>query len=414
MPNMQPYPAMPAQTYGTYRPPQPLINSSRLPLSPGAASQNIFSRMTPGSYSITPGQRQTFQAANPAAPGHYWSFNPTSGQFYSSPQHGQTGLGAMSQGLTGLGTHITGPLSTPGMENLYKNAIYAGLAYGAGSGIAGLSAGGGATGATGAFEGAMAPYQTIGALPAEAGAAGAVGGGTALGATVPVDFAGAGGAGAIGGGGASGFLGSGGAGYIGAGTGAYAPTAGGASGGGLLSQLFGQGGWQNAAILGGANVLGAGIQSNAINQANQANRNAIQQRIRQALAQLSPQQIQQLTQQFLPEIMSVQGPLMQSQIAQFNEAAGQRGLGTAPITGAQETALRASGINSATQQAFERAMGLAGARAGAITGQPVYQQQPNLAYGNVTGDTLNQLLLARYLQQGQQQNPFPYIQGARL
>jgi hypothetical protein len=211
--------------------------------------------------------------------------------------------------------------------------------------------------------------------------------------------------------------GAGGGAAAGAGAGAAGGgAAGGASGGAAAGgAAAGGSGWGTAAILGGTNLLGAAINSNTISKANQANRNAIEQHIRQALAQLDPAAIQQLTQTFLPQIMAQQSPMMQSQVQQLNQSNYARGLGTSPIAGMQEAALRAGGVNAASTQAFQQAMGLAGQRASAITGSPIYQQQPNLAYGTALSDTVNQTLLARYFQQGQRQpagqpqQAFPFI-----
>ena len=86
--------------------------------------------------------------------------------------------------------------------------------------------------------------------------------------------------------------------------------------------------------------------------------------VRAALEQLSPEAIAQLTQVFLPQIMSRISPQLQSQVQGLSANLGQRGLQESGVGANAEAGLRAAAINNASQQAFQNAFGLAGQRAG--------------------------------------------------
>lgn len=129
--------------------------------------------------------------------------------------------------------------------------------------------------------------------------------------------------------------------------------------------------------------LGQGYLANrAQGKSEEANRKDIQDRIRAALATLSPAHISMLSQAFLPQIMAQLNPQMQTAIQALNTSQGRRGLFQSPIGLAQESGLRGQLAQAGPQQAFQQAMGLAGQQASAITGAPFAFSQPNYNYGN--------------------------------
>lgn len=175
-----------------------------------------------------------------------------------------------------------------------------------------------------------------------------------------------------------------------------------------------QGGWANtfwgqALINAGLNFVGGKLQDRATGKANRANQKAVQDRIRQALQELSPQQIQMLVRQFLPQIASVNNPLQQTALQGLATSQARQGLAGTPFASTAEAGLRGQMANATSTQAFERAMQLAGQRASAVTGAPFVTQQPNTGFADAFSNTANQIMLARALSQKQPQQGAPFV-----
>ena len=83
-----------------------------------------------------------------------------------------------------------------------------------------------------------------------------------------------------------------------------------------------------------------------------------------ALKELSPENIAQLAQIFLPEILAAGNPQFQSQNQALLGSQFSRGLGESEFGLTQEAGLRASQINNALLQSFGQGQALAGQRAG--------------------------------------------------
>lgn len=167
--------------------------------------------------------------------------------------------------------------------------------------------------------------------------------------------------------------------------------------------------WGQALINSGINLAGGYLQGKATDKANKANVKAMEDRIKLALQQLSPEQIGILVKQYLPEIQSVMGPLQQTALQQMNVSSARQGLANTPYKLTAEAGLRGQMANQTSTAAFERAMQTANARVGAITGTPLVQVQPNNAWANAFSNTANQMMLARALGQKQQPAQTPYM-----
>lgn len=128
-----------------------------------------------------------------------------------------------------------------------------------------------------------------------------------------------------------------------------------------------------------------------------------------ALAQLSPENIAQLQRMFLPYIMAQQSAIGQTAMHGLARSQAQRGLAQSPISASQQLGLKASLANSAQQQAFQQAFGLAGQRANVWMQQPS-QAAPNYHMANAIPQAVQLGLLTAALagKNGQQQAPQQY------
>jgi hypothetical protein len=156
--------------------------------------------------------------------------------------------------------------------------------------------------------------------------------------------------------------------------------------------------------------LGTGyLQGKAQSKSDKANREAIQDRIRAALAALSPENISALAKAFLPQIMATLNPQAQTAIQGLATSQARRGLYQSPIGAASEAGLRGQLAQAGPQQAFAQAMGLAGQQAGALTGLPIPQVQPNYGAANAFGGAFNSALAGYALTQRREpEPPSPY------
>lgn len=131
-----------------------------------------------------------------------------------------------------------------------------------------------------------------------------------------------------------------------------------------------------------------------------------------ALAQLTPENIQQLTQVFLPHIQSAQAMQAQTALHGLMRNQARSGLAGSRIGASQILGLQANQGNNALQQAFAQAMGLAGQRASVWTGQPLQQNPPNYNLANAFQQGSQQALLAYALSgKGGNQTPTPSALG---
>lgn len=182
----------------------------------------------------------------------------------------------------------------------------------------------------------------------------------------------------------------------------FAALAGGSGGGGMA-------GFGNTALINaGLNLAGGYLQDRATKKANQSNIDAMKDRIKQALQQLSPEQIQELMRQFLPQIAAVNNPLQQTALQGLATSQARQGLAGTPYGLTAEAGLRGQFANNMSTQAFQQAMGLAGQRASAVTGAPFVQTQPNLGLANAFSNTADQTLLAYALSRRNQPPVTPY------
>src|SRR3990172_4267967 len=194
---------------------------------------------------------------------------------------------------------------------------------------------------------------------------------------------------------------------------------GGGAGGGLPIGFGGGGGgaggagglspWQWSLISGGLDLIGGYLGQRAQSKSEAANRELVRERIQQALAQLSPEQIQALTRFFLPQQMQMAAPQMQTATQAFRQQAARAGTLGTPYAQTAELGFRGQMINRNVTQAFQNAMGLAGQRAGAITGTPLPFGQPNTALANSLGTAIDRGFLINALGGGnrQQQGTVP-------
>lgn len=156
---------------------------------------------------------------------------------------------------------------------------------------------------------------------------------------------------------------------------------------------FGKESLINAGLNLGAGYLGNRAQA----KANSQNIDAMKDRIKLALSQLSPEQIMMLVRQYMPQIQAVLGPMQQTALQGLATSQARQGLAGTPYGLTAEAGLRGQFANQATNQAFEQAMGTAGQRASAVTGAPFVQAQPNTAWADAFSNTANQYMLARAL-----------------
>ena len=147
--------------------------------------------------------------------------------------------------------------------------------------------------------------------------------------------------------------------------------AGGAAGGGAVAGgggLLGGGGSKVAAWLAGSQFLTSYLQDRSNRRASKEQREFVKQQIAAALAELSPEQIQSLTEQYFPQIMQTQSALGQTAIGGLRESAARAGLGETPFALSSEAGLRAQLANYASTEAFRQAMQTAGQRANIAAG----------------------------------------------
>lgn len=262
-------------------------------------------------------------------------------------------------------------------------ALFGGITAAAGGPVAmGAGAGGGGAVGAGGAAGWVDPFVAGG------GAAG--GGAAAAGAGFPAGYAGSGpwmsGAGAAGGAG-------------------MATGAGAAAAGTPWYNSF----WGQTAINSGLNLAGGALQNRAQAGADKANRKAIEDRIRQALAALSPEHIMALAQQFMPQMAANMSQSGQTAIQAVRAQAARTGQLEGPRALSFEAGVRSKQANDVQSAAFERAFGLAGNQASAITGAPYQMQQPRMGYADALTNSANQAWFARAMsQQPQQQTGVPY------
>lgn len=119
--------------------------------------------------------------------------------------------------------------------------------------------------------------------------------------------------------------------------------------------------------------------------------------IMNALRELSPQNIQALSQMFLPQLQAQAFAGGQTAIAGLKRSQARRGLGGSNIALTQEAGLRANLLNNVLAQAFQGGVGLAGQRAG-LWSQTPSQTAPNYNMANAFAQAAQQGLLAYALQ----------------
>lgn len=161
-----------------------------------------------------------------------------------------------------------------------------------------------------------------------------------------------------------------------------------------------------SAINTGGNLLGGFLQNRAIGQAQNASNQQIQDRIRQALAALAPEQIMALAQRFLPQMAANMNIAGQTAIQGVREQAARTGQLEGPRALSFEAGTRAKLAQDVQQQAFLAAINNAGAQAGAITGAPYTPIQPQTGYADAIMNSINQAYLARALSQQPQYSPY--------
>lgn len=149
----------------------------------------------------------------------------------------------------------------------------------------------------------------------------------------------------------------------------------------------------------GFNMLGGWLQNRAISSAQQQSQQQIADRIRQALAALSPEQIMALAQQFLPQMAAQMSGAGQTAIQAVREQAARTGQLEGPRALSFEAGTRAKLASDVQQRAFEAAFNTAGAQAGAITGAPYTPIQPQTGFADAITNSINQAYMARALSQ---------------
>ena len=149
----------------------------------------------------------------------------------------------------------------------------------------------------------------------------------------------------------------------------------------------------------GFNLLGGWLNNRAIGNAQQQSQQQIADRIRQALAALSPEQIMALAQQFLPQMAAQMSGAGQTAIQAVREQAARTGQLEGPRALSFEAGTRAKLASDVQQRAFEAAFNTAGAQASAITGAPYTPIQPQTGIADAITNSINQAYMARALSQ---------------
>lgn len=155
--------------------------------------------------------------------------------------------------------------------------------------------------------------------------------------------------------------------------------------------------WQQTAVNTGLNLLSGFLSNRAQGKADKANQKAIQDRIRQALALLSPEHINALMQQFLPQMAAMSNAAGQTTIQQVRAQAARTGQLESPRALSYEAGTRARLAGDVQNLAFTGAMNLAGQQSSAVTGAPYFPQQPRYGIAQSIQDSVNQAYFARAL-----------------
>lgn len=156
----------------------------------------------------------------------------------------------------------------------------------------------------------------------------------------------------------------------------------------------------------GANLLQGWLQNRSQGQANQANQNAIEHRIRLALMQLEPAQIMAMAQQLLPQMAANANAAGQTATQAVREQAARTGQLEGPRALSFEAGTRAKLAGDVQQRAFEGAFNLAGSRASAVSGAPFVPIQPKTGYADAISNSFNQAYLVRALSQQPRYSPY--------
>lgn len=358
---------------------------------------------SPGTFQPRPGQFVLPpKPTTPLPAGHMWTWDQPSNAWTTRRTSGPNWF---DRATSAVGTPLMHGLQAPtnwlGTHPQYwpyivgaigGGAALAGGAFaGAGAGAAGGAGGGISAGAAGTFD------------PFVAAAGGAQG---AWGPIAGAASAGAGGAA----GGAGGFYGPAGNWTAGTASGDFGALAGGGAG-----AAAGTTPWYNTflgqtGINTGANLLGGVLQNRAISSAQKQSQKAIEDRIRQALAALAPEQIMALAQKFLPQMAANANQAGQTAVQAIREQAARTGQLESPAALTAEGGTRAALASDVQRRAFEAAMNNAGQQASAITGAPYTPIQPQTGIAQAIMDSVNQAYYARARSQQQPQyNPYgPY------
>lgn len=155
----------------------------------------------------------------------------------------------------------------------------------------------------------------------------------------------------------------------------------------------------------GLNLLGGFLQNRAQKGADKANQKAIEDRIRRALANLSPEHIMALAQQFLPQMAANMSGAGQTAIQAVRAQAARTGQLESPRALSFEAGTRAKLAGDVQTAAFDRAFNLSQNQANAITGAPYAMQQPRTGYADAIANSVNQAYFARAMSGRQPQQP---------
>lgn len=162
------------------------------------------------------------------------------------------------------------------------------------------------------------------------------------------------------------------------------------------------------AINTGFNLLGGILQNRSLKGAEKQNRKDIENRIRQALAALSPEHIMALSQQFLPQMAANASTAGQTAIQGVRAQAARTGQLEGPRALSYEAGTRAKLASDVQRQAFEGAFNLAQGQANAITGAPYTPIAPKTGYADALLNSVNQAYYARARTQPPTTAPFKY------
>lgn len=159
-----------------------------------------------------------------------------------------------------------------------------------------------------------------------------------------------------------------------------------------------------------ASLIGGALGGKAQSKSQQSNYDRQKNFIYQALGQLSPDNISALTQSFLPQIHAAQFGVGQTAMHQLARSQSISGRFQSPGAATQRLGLSAYLGNSAQQQAFQQAMGLAGQRASVWAQQP-FATTPNYNMAQGFQNAVSSGLLGYSLSQKPQSNPMTSFGG---